>query len=271
MADEKDKKTEEVDPIQEEPTKVKTTEVNTAEVEAKAKTTGLGTGGLVLGIIAAVFAFIPILNVVSYVPAILAIIFGGIALSKETKKTRGIIIVVLGIAAIIIAYIINVTAFNAAGKAFTNVLAGPVPVPSPKKEEVEQKQEEGKISYTLGETFKFDDLEITLGKNYSFNKVDNQFSDDHQKDVLKVPVTVKNLKNETHGLNTFYYSFYGSKGTKANNAGFYFDDSIDSAGDSISGATQESSFYMIFDGDGKYTVEFSNFFDKITVEFDVKK
>ena len=260
MAEEKDKKIEEVNPIQEEPTKVKTTEVNTAEVEAKAKATGLGTAGLVLGIIAVVFAFIPILNVVSYVPAILAIIFGGIALSKETKKTRGIIIVVLGIAAILIAYIINVTALNAAGKAISNVL-----------EEVEQKQEEGKKSYTLGETFKFDDLEITLGKNYSFDKVDNQFSDDHQKDVLKLPVTVKNLKDETHGLNMFFYSFFGSKGTKANSSGFYFDDSIDSAGDLRPGATQESNFYVIFDGSGKYTVEFSNFLDKITVEFDVKK
>ncbi|HET8884353.1 MAG TPA: hypothetical protein VFM68_02690 [Candidatus Saccharimonadales bacterium] len=67
------------------------------------KKSGLATAGLVLGIIGAVLAFIPIVNIVSFVLGALALIFGGIALAKKASKGKAIAAVILGIASIVIA------------------------------------------------------------------------------------------------------------------------------------------------------------------------
>lgn len=67
------------------------------------KKSGLATAGLVLGIIGAVLAFIPIVNFVSFVLGALALIFGGIALAKKASKGKAIAAVILGIASIVIA------------------------------------------------------------------------------------------------------------------------------------------------------------------------
>lgn len=137
------------------------------------------------------------------------------------------------------------------------------------KKETTNKTEVNK--YALDEMFKFDDLEITLGSDISFTVVDNEFSDYYKKDVVKVPVTVKNISDETHGLNYFYYELYGSQGTQLDSVASFFDDSIDDAGDMRSGASYTKYFYFIYDGNGKYSIEFDNYSDKLTVEFDVNK
>ena len=123
----------------------------------------------------------------------------------------------------------------------------------------------------LGEMFTFDDLEITLGKDISFTKLKNEFSEHNGKTVVKLPITVKNVKDETHGLNMFYYKVYGSSGTETKTVTIYFDEGIDEAGDLRSGASYTKYMYFIYDGDGQYAIEFDNWSSKVTVEFDVKK
>ena len=131
--------------------------------------------------------------------------------------------------------------------------------------------EEGKKSLGLGDTFTFDDLEITLGKDLSFTEIKNEYSEDYGKPVVRIPITVKNLKEETHGLNMFYYKAYGANGTKLSNVAIYFDDNVDFAGDLRTGASYTKYLYFLYDADGKYAIEFDNFSSKVTVEFDVKK
>lgn len=124
--------------------------------------------------------------------------------------------------------------------------------------------------YSLGETFTFDDLEITLGDKITFTKVKNQFSEHNKKSVVKVPITVKNVKDETHSLNMFYYKRYGSQGVELDDVSAYFDDSVDYAGDLRTGASYTKYLYLLYDGDGTYAIEFDNWTTKITVEFEVK-
>ncbi len=129
-----------------------------------------------------------------------------------------------------------------------------------------------KKTYGFDEEFEFDDLKIKIGANYSFTTIDNEFSDNYGKSVVKVPITVTNLKNETHGLNMFYYTIYGSKGTKVDSPSTYFmDDAVDFAGDLRSDASYTKYLYFIYDGDGNYAIEFNNFSSKKTVEFNIKK
>ena len=128
-----------------------------------------------------------------------------------------------------------------------------------------------KSKYGLGETFKFSDLEITIGSNYSFTKVDNKYSDKNGKTVVKMPITVKNVKDENNHLNMFYYKVFGSAGTEVDTAGSYFKDPVDYAGDLRPGASCTKYLYFIYDGDGEYAIEFDNYSQKLEVVFEIKK
>ena len=128
-----------------------------------------------------------------------------------------------------------------------------------------------KTSFTLGETFRFDDLDLTFTSDFLYTKVDNQFSEHYNKKVLGIPVKMTNKKSSAHSLNIFYYECYGPKGTKLNNPSAYFDEatSVDWGGDLLSGATATRYMYCLYDGDGSYNVLFNNFKTKITVSFNV--
>lgn len=123
----------------------------------------------------------------------------------------------------------------------------------------------------LGETFTFDDLEITLGNDISFTTINNEFSEDNGKAVVRIPITVKNLKSETHSLNMFYFKAFGANGTELGDESAYFDDSVDFAGELRSGSSYTKYLYYLYDADGKYAIEFDDWSTKVTVEFDVKK
>ena len=89
--------------------------------------------------------------------------------------------------------------------------------------------------------------------------------------LLKIGATVKNTTDETKSLNMFYYSLFGSKGTELDSVTAYFDESIDFAGDLRPDASYKKYFYILYDGDGNYGIDFDNYTDQKTVEFEVTK
>ena len=70
--------------------------------EEKVKNSGFATAGLVVGIIGASTSFIPIINNISFVLGILAVIFGIVALIQKSGKGKVIASIILGIVAIAI-------------------------------------------------------------------------------------------------------------------------------------------------------------------------
>ena len=66
------------------------------------KNSGFATAGVVLGIIGACTSFIPIINNLSFILGILAIIFGIVALIKKSGRGKVIASIILGIVAIAI-------------------------------------------------------------------------------------------------------------------------------------------------------------------------
>ena len=94
-----------------------------------------------------------------------------------------------------------------------------------KKDKLVQDQN-GNTELTLGSTFEFDDLEITVGKEISFDTLKNQFSDKDGSTVVRIPLTIKNLKDEEHHLNMFFVKIFGSKGTETDKCDSYFDDGM---------------------------------------------
>ena len=91
------------------------------------------------------------------------------------------------------------------------------------------------------------------------------------KTVVKLPITVKNIKDETHSLNMFYYSIFGTEGIELDSLSAFFDDAVDYAGDLKNGGSYTKYLYFLYDGDGEYSIEFDNYSSKVIVEFDVKK
>ncbi len=76
--------------------------------EKKQPGKGFAITALVMGILAIINSFIPFLNVISYIFAILAVIFGIIGIVKKTGKGLAIAGLVLGILSLILATAINV-------------------------------------------------------------------------------------------------------------------------------------------------------------------
>lgn len=137
---------------------------------------------------------------------------------------------------------------------------------------VKENKKKDKEEYTTDKAFEFDNLEITIGSNYEFTTIDNQFSDEYGKDVIKLPITVKNLKDETHSLNMFSYSVFGSQGTELSTSiSTYFDDGVDEAGDLRPEASHSKYIYFLYDGDGTYTIEFDDWVNKIDINIEIKK
>ena len=118
---------------------------------------------------------------------------------------------------------------------------------------------------TFGDTFEFDDLEITFYDAIEWVTVENQFSDHHGADVARVPMSITNMRDDTHGLNMFLFDIFGSNGTRLDNMSAWFtSDDVSFAGDMRSGATQNTYMHILYDGDGDYYVEFSQIFGPTT-------
>lgn len=128
-----------------------------------------------------------------------------------------------------------------------------------------------KNEYGFNETFEFDGLEITIGSEYEFTTVNNRYSEYNNQVTIKLPITVKNISQETTGLNMFYYDVYGSQGTEVKSLNSYFDENIDDAGDLRSGASYTKYIYFLYDGNGKYDIEFDNWSEHKVVEFNITK
>lgn len=167
---------------------------------------------------------------------------------KRRQNKGEIIVIVIGIlfAVIVLSFIIKIKFFN-------NIIS--------------------KNTYALGDTFEFDNFEITIDKKYSFVKTDDILGNDYGKYVIKVPVTVKNLSDEKQSLNSSKYSLFGSTGVEADIIAYQYDDSIDRAAikELRPGGTYKKYFYILYDGDGIYSIDFDNYLERISVEFNVKK
>lgn len=143
------------------------------------------------------------------------------------------------------------------------------------EEVVEKEKTEESSEPTLGDTIEFDDLEIVLGDSFELVTLENEFSDKNGTEVIKVPITVTNKKDDTHGLNMFYVSAYGSQGTKLDDISTYYmeEDVTWTAGSSSlrSGASIETYIHFIYDGDGDYYLTFEDFSDKVEYKIPVSK
>lgn len=196
---------------------------------------------------------------------------GGLILEKpnfkDPKKQRIVLIAVIILS--IIGFFISVDSENTESSKTKPSTNGVTTNTNSESSSNQKDDSTNKNMYGLSSNFIFDDLEITIGNEIAYEKINNRYSENHGKTVVKVPIAIKNMKGETHSLNTFYYKAFGSQGTQIDNAGYYFDDSVEEAGELRNNASYTKYFYLLYDGNGTYAIEFDDWSEKITVEFAV--
>jgi len=125
-----------------------------------------------------------------------------------------------------------------------------------------------KTEFALNETLVFDDLEITFHKDFEWAKVVASWHNLYGESVFAIPVTVTNIGEET---NSFPWNVkrFGSNGLELESVAFIADDDITRSGDIRPGATLTGRIHILYDGDGEYVIEISNYNDTVRVIFNV--
>ncbi len=149
---------------------------------------------------------------------------------------------------------------------------GGTSTPDKEQGETAEKPKEENKEPSFNTVVEFDNLEITLSDKINFVKLDNMFSDKNGAEVVEIPATIKNVGDETGGLNIFYYKFFGPSGTELDNVSAYFDNDHMTAGELMPGAEQQTYFHVPYEGDGDYYMMLQMLIgDSIKIKLPVKK
>jgi len=129
---------------------------------------------------------------------------------------------------------------------------------------------------TLGSTFEFDGLEITLSNRVGYTRVRDRWSDNDGEYVFYIPVTVTNISDGSNGLDPWGITVFSPAGTSIDFVPSWYsqfeDTNIFSVGNVQPNVTKEGNIYIYYGGDGEYIIEFEGFvidddsFEMINVE-----
>lgn len=125
--------------------------------------------------------------------------------------------------------------------------------------------------YKTNEDFSFDNLSITVSKNYKIVKLDNPYSIYNGKDVIQIPVTIKNNSKDKHSLNLFYYDIYDEFGNSIDEVAGYFDEALYYAEDLENDQSYTKYIYALYYGNKAYSIRFENKNDTIFVKYYISK
>lgn len=128
-----------------------------------------------------------------------------------------------------------------------------------------------KTTFTLGETFTFDNLEFSMGTSVEFTTIDNEFSDYYECDIIKIPVTIKNIGSKSNSLSSLDFSVYSPNNKELSSVYSYFDDGLGwNTPDILPNASYIKYFYCPYENDGIYKILFGFLKTELTVEIPVQ-
>lgn len=165
------------------------------------KKSGFGTASLVLGIIAIVFSFIPVISYISFVLGALAIIFAIVSLCKKSSKGAAIAGLVLAVIAVYMAYSMH-NGLKTAVDEIGNALG------SGNAEVTEFQQGEKAV---LGDS----QITVTGVKRSQGSEWDKPKSG---KEFVIVTVTIENKGKDKLSYNPLYFKLQNSQGQQENMA-----------------------------------------------------
>lgn len=133
----------------------------------------------------------------------------------------------------------------------------------------------GDTTLTLGDTFEFDGLEITLSEEIGFTRLRSRHSDHDGAYIFYIPASVTNVSDSSHELSDWMFTIYSPDGTSQGSIAWdvsweFRETSISQLGSIQPDTTKEGYIYVLHTGDGEYIIEFGNFETEIEVKFEVE-
>ena len=127
--------------------------------------------------------------------------------------------------------------------------------------------------YTFGDTFVFNDMEITFINDIEWisderiNLITRPENPDEY-NAFRVPVRITNLRERSHTINSSEYAQFDSNGIQMENISPLFrgDNNISRMPRIRRNVTIYSYMYFLYTGRGNYFVEFRRLFDNYPVE-----
>lgn len=113
-------------------------------------------------------------------------------------------------------------------------------------------------NYNLDEKFVFDGFELTIHSNYSLEILENKYSPYNGKEVIKVPVTIKNVTNNTNSFDIYKYKIFGPDMKELDEVAQYFDEGLFYIHDLKPNEEVLNYLYFLYEGSGKYLIKFEN-------------
>ena len=196
-------------------------------MEEKNKKSGLSTAGMVLGIIAICTSFIPFINNLSFIMAILALIFGIIGVVKKSGTGKAIAAIILSI----LAGIFTISAQNSLSNSLNQTF-----------DEINKNVDKAAGNST--EEILKNDADITLG-NLEINKDEYGLTDTK----LNVKVTNKTSEKKSFSIHIEAVDSTGAR----------IEDDYVYANDLASGQTQEFKTFTLISSDKIETMKNATF------------
>jgi len=112
--------------------------------------------------------------------------------------------------------------------------------------------------YETDESFIFDNLEITINKDYQIITLDNPYSIYNGRIIIKIPVKVKNISSQDKTLNLFYYDIYDNLGNLIDEVAGYFEEALYYAEDLKENEEYIKYIYALYYDNKKYILKFDN-------------
>lgn len=120
--------------------------------------------------------------------------------------------------------------------------------------------------------FVFDDLEIIVSSKYNFLNTEKGKKQYDGKDIIEIPVQVKNTENIEHKFSISYVKIYNEKGEEIRELGSLFKDkSFENSPKLGKGEMTIKNVYIPYNGNGKYKMIFKTFYEEKEMEIVIKK
>lgn len=230
------------------------TKVNTEEVVVENNNEGSGIGWGFLGF------FIPIVGIILFF----------VWKNDKPKSSKG-----AGIGAligIIWNILVLVFIFSVLGLSFNAILNNPEVTKEIKETTKEVTKDNKKKVYTIDEDFTFDNLKLNISSTYEIITITDEYSSYKGTKLIKMPISIKNVGEESNKLNSYYLKIYGPDGTEQEqNYSYEYDDGLGMAGDLRQDASYTKYLYFEYKGTGEYVIEFDNYDDKLEVKFKINE
>ena len=110
--------------------------------------------------------------------------------------------------------------------------------------------------HDIEEPFIFDNLEITIKRDYQIITLDNQYSIYNGRKIIKIPIIVKNIDNKEKSLNLFYYDIYDNLGNSIDEVAGYFEEALYYAEDLKENEEYTKYIYALYYDNKKYIIKF---------------